>query len=84
MIYLFFFMSQVLTIKLTESATIFYISDRVVCTIKRNIKETFLENNSFTRTLVREGWIPATLSPISETLRLMLSKVGIISFGNPS
>ena len=77
-------MSQVLTMKLTESTNICYFSDRVACTIRRNIKETFLENNSFTRTLVREGWIPATLSPISETLRLMLSKVGIISFGNPS
>ena len=35
--------------KLTESANIFYISEKVASTIKRNIKETFLENNSFAR-----------------------------------
>ena len=34
--------------------------------------------------LVREGWIPVTLSSLWETLGLMLSKVGIIKFGNPS
>ena len=34
-----FFLSQVLTMKLTESMNICYISDRVACTIKRNIKE---------------------------------------------
>ena len=42
-------MSQVLTMKLTESTNICYIHDRVACTIKRNIKETFLENNGFAR-----------------------------------
>ena len=42
-------MSHVLTIKLTESKNICYISDKVSCTIKRNIKETFLENNGFDR-----------------------------------
>ena len=45
----FFFISQVLTMKSTESANICYISDRVACTIKRNIKETLLKNNGFTR-----------------------------------
>ena len=39
-----FFMSQVLTMKSTELTNICCISDRVSCTIKRNIKETFLEN----------------------------------------
>ena len=39
--------------KLTESANIFYISEKVASTIKRNIKETFLENNSFARI---QGW----------------------------
>ena len=34
--------------------------------------------------LVREGQIPATLSSLWETLGLMLSKVGIKKFGNPS
>ena len=34
--------------------------------------------------LVREGRIPVTLSPLWETLGLMLSKVGIIKLGNPS
>ena len=46
---LFFFMSQSLTMKLTESTNICFISDRVACTVKRNITETFLENNGFTR-----------------------------------
>ena len=45
----FFFMSQLLTMKLTESANVCYISDRVACTVKRNITETFLENNGFAR-----------------------------------
>ena len=35
--------------KLTESTNIFYISDRVDCTIKQNIKETFVGNNAFAR-----------------------------------
>ena len=30
---------------LTESKKICYISDRVACTVKLNIKETFLGNN---------------------------------------
>ena len=42
-----FFMSRVLTMTLTESTNIFYISDRVACTVKLNIKETFLRNNGF-------------------------------------
>ena len=33
---------------------------------------------------VKEGWIPVTLPSLWETLGLKLSKVGIISFGNPS
>ena len=40
-------MSQVLTMKLTESTNICYTSDRVACTVKLNIKETFLGNNDF-------------------------------------
>ena len=53
-------MSQVLNMKLTESANICYISDRVSCTIKQNIKENFLENNGLAR--ICEGrFIPATL-----------------------
>ena len=46
---IFLFMSQVPTLKSTESTNICYISDRVTYTIKRNIKETFLENNGFAR-----------------------------------
>ena len=81
----FFLMSQVLTMKLTESANICYISDRVSCTIKQNSKENFLENNGLLE--FSEGrFIPATLSPLldSFTLGLMLSKIDIIKFGNPS
>ena len=32
---------------LTESTNILYISDRVACIVKVNIKETFLGNNGF-------------------------------------
>ena len=40
-------MSQVLTMTLTESTNICYIINRVACTVKLNIKETFLRNNGF-------------------------------------
>ena len=53
-------MSQVWTMKLTESTNICYVSDRVACTIKMNVKETFMGNDSFRKcgngewTVVRE------------------------------
>ena len=104
MIYLFF-MSRMLTMTLTESTNICFVSDRVACTVKLNIKENFLGNNVFPANvyivnglqseikrpitwriyyLVRERRILVTLSPLRETLGLMLSKVGIIKFGIPS
>ena len=55
-IYLFIFMSQVWTMKLTKSKNICYVSDRVACTIKRNVKETFMGNDSFHKCLCGE-WI---------------------------
>ena len=55
-IYLFIFMSQVWTMKLTKSNNICYVSDRVACTIKRNVKETFMGNDSFHKCLCGE-WI---------------------------
>ena len=45
----FFFILQVLTMKSIESTNIRYISDKSASKIKRNIKETFLKNNSFAR-----------------------------------
>ena len=39
-------MSQVWTMKLTESMNI-YVSVRVSCTIKVNIQETFMKNDPF-------------------------------------
>ena len=42
-----FFMSQVRTIKLTESMNICYISDKVACTIKVNVEKTFMGKNGF-------------------------------------
>ena len=98
-------MSRVLNMTLTESTNTSYINDRLVCTVKLNIKETFLGNDGFPANvyivnglqsqikrpvtwriyhLVREGRIPATLSPLGETLGLILSKVDTIKFGNPS
>ena len=49
-------MSQVWTMKLTKSNNICYVSDRVACTIKRNVKETFMGNDSFHKCLCGE-WI---------------------------
>ena len=45
-------MSQVWTIKLTESANIFCISDGVACTIKPNIKEAFIGNDGFLQSVM--------------------------------
>ena len=42
----FFFMSQVWTMKLTESTNICYVSDAVTCTVKMNFRETFMGNDS--------------------------------------
>ena len=41
------FMSQVWTMKLTESMNICYVCVRVSCTIEVNIKETFMGNDPF-------------------------------------
>ena len=40
-------MSQVWTMKSTESIYIHYVSVRVARTIKMNIKETFMRNDGF-------------------------------------
>ena len=40
-------MSQVLTMTLAESTNVCYITDTVACTVKLNIKDTFLGNNGF-------------------------------------
>ena len=40
-------MSRVCTIKLTESMNICCFSDNVPFAIKMNVKETFMENDSF-------------------------------------
>ena len=46
--YLFcFLMSFVWTIKLTESTNICYVNDTVACTIKMNVNQTFMGNDSF-------------------------------------
>ena len=47
-------MSQVCTMKVTESANICYVSDRVSFAIKMNVKETFMKNNSFCKCLYGE------------------------------
>ena len=42
-----FFMSQVWTMKLTESLNICSVSVRVACTIELNIKENFMGSDPF-------------------------------------
>ena len=42
-----FFTFYVTGVKLTASTNICYISDRVVCTVKVNIKENIVRNNGF-------------------------------------
>ena len=42
-----YLMSKVWTIKLIESVNICYVSVRAACTIKVNIKETFMGNDGF-------------------------------------
>ena len=45
-------MSQVWTMKLTHSTNIFYISDRVACTIKVKTKETFMGKDGLLQTFM--------------------------------
>ena len=47
-------MSQVWTMKLTESTSICHASDMVACTIKMNVRETFMGNDSFRKCLYGE------------------------------
>ena len=47
-------MSQVCTMKLTESTSICHASDMVACTIKMNVRETFIGNDSFRKCLYGE------------------------------
>ena len=46
------FVYQIWTIKLTQSKNGFCVSDRVACTIKMNIKRTFMGNNGFLQKLM--------------------------------
>ena len=45
--------------KLTESTSISCASDRIVCTIKMNVKNFFIGNDSFRKCLYGE-WIAVT------------------------
>ena len=59
-------MSWVLTMTLTESKNICYISDRVACTVELNIKKTFLGNNSFPANVyIANGLQSETKKPIT-------------------
>ena len=46
-------MLQMWTLKFPESTNICYISDRVACTIKVNIRETFIGNTGFLQRFMR-------------------------------
>ena len=45
-------MLPVWTIKLTESTNICCTSDRVICTVKVNIKEIFMGKDGFVQTFI--------------------------------
>ena len=71
---------------LTESANICYISDRVACTVKLIIKETFLGNNGFPANIYIVNGLK------SEIKRLSLDKFSerrtdscysVLTLGNP-
>ena len=47
-------MSQVWTMKLTQSTSICRASDRVACTTEINVKENFMGNDSFRKCLYGE------------------------------
>ena len=95
-----FFMLQVLTMTLTESTNICYINDTVKLIKKAFLGNNGFPANIYIVNglqseikrpitwrifyLVREGQIPVTLSQLWKTLGLMLRKVGIIKFDNPS
>ena len=51
-------MSHGWTMKLSESTNICYVSDTVACTIKVNVKETFVGNDSFCKCFCGE-WTAA-------------------------
>ena len=50
--FVYFFMSQVWTMKLTESIDICYVSVRGSRTIKVNMKETFMGNDPFLQMII--------------------------------
>ena len=88
MIYLFIFYLTGFDYELTESTIISHISDIVASTVKLNIKESLQGNNGFyhlINLLFSEGRLDSCYSVLTwKTLGLMLSKVVIIKFGNPS
>ena len=51
-IFFYFFMSEVWTMKLTESTNICYFSDRFATTIKVNIKEIFMGKDAFLKMFI--------------------------------
>ena len=51
-IFVYFFMSQVWTMKLTESTNICHSSDRFATAIKLNIKEIFMGNDVFLKMFI--------------------------------
>ena len=78
-------MSQVSTMKSTESKNIY----KVILVLGLPVELNGISKKLSWKTMAllefsEEGQIPATLSPPWETRGLMLSKVGIIKFGNPS
>ena len=79
--------------KFTESKNLWYISVRVTCTSKWNIKETFMGNQGFVQIFLsflgqlylmkKKKEILATLSSLWESLGPILRNVGVIKFCSP-
>ena len=85
-IFFLFSTLQMWTMKLTESMNICYISDRVACTIKVNIKESFMKNCGFLQMdLYSTNLMDSCYSlPAFRKIEPMLTKIDFITFWNPS
>ena len=82
-------MSWVLTMTLTESTNICYTSDTVACTVKLNIKETFLGNNGFPANVYIVNGLQPEIKKTYHLINLLFSEgrmdfcYSVPTLGNP-